>query len=175
MSTEAFLDGFWSDIWVGRAHLVLALTALVAGPVIFLRRKGTRAHRALGVGYIAAMLIVNVAALSMYRMTGGPNHFHVLAAISLGTVIPGTVAVLRRNIRAHYFFMTWSYVGLLAAFLSQVASQAPAVFENDRLFGGASPLALVALGSLAVFALAAFLIFGQASAMLGRYARRAGP
>ncbi len=120
------------------------------------------------------MLIVNVSALSMYRMTDGPNHFHALAALSLSAVVPGAVAAVLRKITAHYFFMSWSYVGLLAAFLSQLATQAPAILESEAPLG-ASPLLVVGAATAGVVLASAVIITAQSKPLLRRYARRRSP
>ncbi|MEO0974861.1 MAG: DUF2306 domain-containing protein, partial [Pseudomonadota bacterium] len=79
------LDRFWADHWIGQAHLLLAIVALIAGPAIFLARKGTRTHRSLGIVYLVAMLVVNVSALTTYEMSGKPNLFHGFAVMSLSS------------------------------------------------------------------------------------------
>ncbi|MEO0578019.1 MAG: DUF2306 domain-containing protein, partial [Pseudomonadota bacterium] len=107
------LSRFWSDSWVGQGHFVLAAIALILGPLIFTQRKGTAMHRGFGYAYLTAMLVVNVTALTMYDMTRGPNLFHFFAVVSLGTITPGLIAILRGSLTSHYFFMSWSYFGLL--------------------------------------------------------------
>lgn len=72
----------------------------------------------IGVGYVLAMLVVNVTALCLYRLTGRFGLFHALAVTSLAIVIGGIVASLlhrERWLHTHYYCMAWSYVGLLAA------------------------------------------------------------
>ena len=46
-------------------HTGLAVVALGLGPALFLRPKGTRAHRWLGFAYVAAMLMVAVSGILM--------------------------------------------------------------------------------------------------------------
>jgi hypothetical protein len=56
----------------------------------------------IGVGYVSAMLIVNVTALCLYRLTGRFGPFHALALVSLANVIGGIVAtLLSRALAAH--------------------------------------------------------------------------
>ena len=164
------LATFWSDTLTGQTHVLLAALALVLGPLIFTRPKGTRTHKWLGYGYLGAMLVVNISALAMYELSRGPNLFHFFAVVSLVSIVPGFICVLRGAIVSHYFFMSWSYFGLLAAFLSQVATQTGAIPRLAEAMGGASGFALVFAftGLLSFFA--ARLINSRAKQLLPRYA-----
>ncbi len=165
------LSHFWSDTWVGQGHVVLAITALIFGPLIFTQAKGTRSHRLLGYGYLASMLVVNVSALTMYELSAGPNLFHFFAVVSLSSILPGIYSVLRGKIESHYFFMSWSYFGLLAAFLSQVATQTGAIPRLGQALGGTSVFVLVfALTGIASFG-ASRLINAKAKTLLPHYQR----
>ena len=119
-SREEAMLALWPEGWLGQLHVAPAVIALMLGPMIFLRRKGTASHRAFGAAYVLCMVAVNVSALSMYEHSGGVNLFHVFAVISLLTVVPGVAAILLGSVQGHYFFMCWSYFGLLAAGFSQV-------------------------------------------------------
>ncbi|MEO0421600.1 MAG: DUF2306 domain-containing protein [Pseudomonadota bacterium] len=164
------IDWFWADHWLGRAHVILAAVALIAGPAIFLTRKGTPTHRLVGFVYLLAMLVVNASALSTYEMSGKPNLFHAFALMSLGAIVPGFIAIARRNISSHYYFMSWSYFGLMAAFLSQIATQTGLFPRLGAAFGGVSIFVVVLVAStLASFAVS-FLINRQATRLLPRYA-----
>lgn len=107
-------------------HVAAALTALVLGAVVVLRPKGVRAHRRLGVAYAIALLVVDVAALSVHReATFGP--FHVLAVISLLTIAVGITPLALGSrvptaLATHAYCMTWSYAGLIAAGIGQLAA-----------------------------------------------------
>src|SRR5262245_65904896 len=103
---------------LGTAHLAPALAALLLGALVLLERKGTPAHRAIGASYVMAMLLTNLTALAIYRLTGRFGPFHALALASPATVALGLRAVIRRRqgwLHTHYHCMAWSYVGLLAA------------------------------------------------------------
>lgn len=96
------------------------------------RRKGTRVHRRIGRGYVLSMLLLNITAMMIYDLYGRFGPFHVASVISLATVGAGYVPVYLRRPRAawiqlHATFMCWSYVGLLAAFVSEVAVRVPGV------------------------------------------------
>lgn len=114
---------------LGLFHTVCALVALGSGAAVVLRRKGTRSHRRLGWVYVASMLALNGTALMIYRLFGGFGPFHAAAIASLVTVVAGAVPAYRRKpanwLEHHYAWITWSYVGLCAATVSEVATRVP--------------------------------------------------
>ena len=128
-------------ISIGLTHTASAVAALVAGAAVLLTRKGTRRHRQLGWAYVASMLLLNVTALLIYRLFGRVGPFHVAAVFSLATVVAGTLAAIgarraranrnaadrARAVERHYQWMTWSYVGLAAAAVSEIATRMPAL------------------------------------------------
>ncbi|MCB1601760.1 MAG: DUF2306 domain-containing protein [Rhodanobacteraceae bacterium] len=129
----------WSHHPVGLLHVGLAMLALLTGPLLFLRRKGTRAHRVLGYGYVVAMVIANVAALARYGLTGGFNLFHAAALASLATLIPASYCAWRARVEAsrgmrvaHGIFMSWTYFGLAIAFVAEfVTRRMPQLLHGD--------------------------------------------
>jgi uncharacterized membrane protein len=107
-------------------HIVAALSALVAGAAVLVSPKGTRRHRAIGASYVVALLAVDVAALSLHRENSF-GVFHVLALVSLVTIVVGMAPLLlcKRSppiIATHAYCMTWSYAGLVAAGCGQLAA-----------------------------------------------------
>ena len=115
---------------LGAAHFAAAAAALALGLVVIVERKGTLTHRVIGCGYAAAMVLLNVTALGVYRLTGSFGPFHALALVSLATVMAGLVVVWRRPpnwMRRHYYFMAWSYVGLLAAACAEAGTRLPVI------------------------------------------------
>jgi uncharacterized membrane protein len=115
---------------LGAIHVVFGLCALLTGTVVVLIRKGTRYHRTIGRWYFASMLGLNVTGLLIYRATGKFNFFHVSALFSLMCIFIGIgVVVLLRPRKAwlerHAYFMSGSYVGLIAAAASEVAARVP--------------------------------------------------
>jgi hypothetical protein len=104
----------------GAVHTVLACAGIALGSIQFLRRKGDAAHRALGYGYVYAMLIGDGAAMLIYQFTGKLNLLHFGAGTSMICLALGMWPVLRTPRRpgwklGHYYWIAWSYVGLLAA------------------------------------------------------------
>ncbi len=109
---------------VATGHVVAAFSALGAGAAVLLVPKGTHTHRVIGAGYVGALVLVNVAALSLHREDIF-GVFHVLALVSLVTIGVGLSPLLlgRRSpmvIANHAYFMTWSYAGLVAAGCGQL-------------------------------------------------------
>lgn len=106
------------------AHVLAAFSALGAGAAVLLLRKGTHTHRVIGAVYVLALVVVNVAALSLHREdTFGV--FHALAVVSLVTIAVGLSLLLlgKRSmmvITTHAYCMTWSYAGLVAAGCGQL-------------------------------------------------------
>ena len=138
---------------IAQAHIIAAVSALLLGGIVFLMRKGGSLHVRLGFGYVVSMLIMNVTAFAIYRLTGNVNAFHVGAFFSLVTVLAGWVPAIRRRPRdrwlhLHFEFMSWSYVGLVAGAVSEVGTRLPQ----------APFVAAVLAGSAAVFLLGGMLI-----------------
>jgi uncharacterized membrane protein len=106
------------------AHVLAAFSALGTGAGVLFLRKGTHTHRVIGTVYVLALVLVNVAALSLHREdTFGV--FHALAVVSLVTIAVGLSPLLfgRRStmvITTHAYCMTWSYAGLVAAGCGQL-------------------------------------------------------
>jgi len=129
----------WTNHPIGQVHLICAFAALITGPTIFFRRKGTRSHRWIGYVYFVSMVVLNIAALFSYRLTGGANLFHGAAVASMATIIPAIYYVWRfkrtrkrGHMIAHGMFMSWSYFGLVMAFISEIVTrQFPALLHGS--------------------------------------------
>jgi hypothetical protein len=83
-----------------------------------------------------------VTALMIYRLTGTFGPFHVAALVSLATVIVGIIPAWRRRpvdkwLDRHYFWMAYSYLGLVAAAFAETATRVPALQASA---GGPTPL-----------------------------------
>lgn len=163
-------------ITLGQFHLATAIVALASGAWVLLRRKGNRQHRRAGWVYAVAMFALNASALWIYRLTGTFGPFHVAAIISLATLIAGVAAARRRKsggphwLRRHYSFMSWSYVGLVAAAVAEVATRVPAI---QAIAGG--PTAVfwftVVLASIAVFVFGGTMIRRREKTVLRPFQR----
>ena len=143
-------------------HVVAASTALIVGAAVLLSPKATRTHRAIGAVYVLALVLVNVAALSLHReSTFGV--FHALAVASLLTIAVGLSPLLlgRRSppaVATHAYCMTWSYAGLVAAGCGQLA-----VTVGRDAGAWVVPVAIVA-----VLSISGLVIFRRVPSILDR-------
>jgi uncharacterized membrane protein len=161
---------------LGQFHLAVSLVALATGAFVLVRRKGTAQHRRVGWTYAAAMLALNGSALWIYRLTGTFGPLHVAAVISLGTVLAGVWSAWSRKpgdrqwLRRHYSLMSWSYLGLVAAAVAEVATRVPAV---QAIAGGPTPAfwITVALASIAVFVFGGRIIIRREKTVLRPFQR----
>ena len=168
-------------ISLGWIHTFTALAAMGVGALVLLTRKGTRRHRQLGWAFVVSMLLLNGTALLIYRLFGGFGPFHVAAVFSFITVVAGTAAALSagkarsrgnavaraRALELHYQLMTWSYVGLLAAAVSEIATRVPALRPRPGpglVFG-----ITVAVATLLVIGIGGWVIRRRRSALLAPY------
>lgn len=153
----------------GFLHLSAALVALTAGTVVALARKGTRQHVAAGRLYLAGMASMNISALGIFRISGDFGPFHAGALLSLATLMIGWGAIrsdLRSRVALHGYCMLWSYLGLVAAAVSEVATH----------MLGWPPSAGVAGTSLAVFVVGGWIVHTRAAGTIHRVAvARRGP
>ena len=112
---------------LGLVHIILMIGALGLGVSVFLLPKGTRQHKRLGRIFFAGMLISNVVVLGIYEDSKQLGTFHILAVISLASLV-GAIALVRmpgantRRRFAHGHMMLWSYGGVVAAGLGQGAT-----------------------------------------------------
>ena len=143
-------------------HVVAAVSALLLGAAVLLSPKGTRTHRKIGTVYVLALVLVNVAALSLHReSTFGV--FHWLAVASLVTIAFGLVPLLLGKwsppvVATHAYCMTWSYAGLVAAGCGQLAVAV----------GLDSPAWLVPVVIATVLCFSGVIIFGRVPSVLDR-------
>ena len=111
---------------IGEVHLIGAWIALGCGLINLLAPKGTRAHRAIGYGFVFCMLLTNATALSLYRLTGHFNMFHVFALVSLVATVFAIVPALRRRpgwVGRHGRAMQGAYIGLCAAAVNEILTR----------------------------------------------------
>lgn len=155
---------------LGLVHVLCGVLALGLGPAIFVARKGTRTHVWLGRSYAASMLVLNLSALSIYRLTGSVNVFHLLALLSLATLGTGVLQIrMRRRWRRwlwrHYQYMAWSYVGLVAATCNEGFVRLAVLQRLTRSTTAGLPL----LSMLAIVGLAALIITAGQKRVVARY------
>lgn len=125
---------------LGLVHTLLGVLALLFGLAVVVRRKGTRPHRRLGRAYFASMLLLTATAFMIYDLYGRFGPFHIAAVVSMATTIAGFLPVYLRRppktwMALHAIFMGWSYVGLLAAFIAEIATRVPGVSFGPGVIG----------------------------------------
>ena len=113
---------------VGWLHMLSAIVAIGFGTAIVLGTKGTRRHVLLGRSYLAAQIVCCGTAFGIYELYGGWGQFHWMATFEVGCIAAGMIPLLaRRRItrwkERHAFYMSWSYVGLLAAAAAEVTTR----------------------------------------------------
>ncbi len=107
---------------IGLFHTLTAILAVILGTVVLLRKKGTLTHKRTGYAYCFAMLALNSSAFFIVNFNGF-SIFHFFAIVSLLTLIAGIVPAILRSknwFRRHFYFMSWSVVGLYCAFWAEV-------------------------------------------------------
>jgi hypothetical protein len=116
----------------------------------------------IGTAYVLALILVNVAALSLHREnTFGV--FHALAVVSLVTITAGLSPLLlgKRSpmvITTHAYCMTWSYAGLVAAGCGQLT-----VAVGQDVGAWVVPVAIAT-----VLSISGAVIFGRVPPVLDR-------
>jgi uncharacterized membrane protein len=143
-------------------HVLAAVSALLAGAAVLLLPKGTHTHRVIGAVYGVALVLVNVAALSLHRENAF-GVFHALAVASLVTMGVGLSPVLlgKRSppvLATHAYCMTWSYAGLVAAGCGQLVTAAG--------HGDGAWVVPVVIGT--VLSISGVVIFGRVPSILDR-------
>ena len=132
----------------GAIHTVLALLGIVVGLVQLLRPKRGAGHRARGYAFVYAMLIADGAAMLIFQFTGKFNILHVGAIVNLVWVVLGVVPLLRNPRPAnwknqHYYFIAWSYVGLLAAALTELVVRTVHLATREQAWSVAALVAII--------------------------------
>ncbi len=110
---------------IGLFHFIISVLALISGTVVLLNVKGTTFHKRVGYVYVISMLTLNLSSFFIISF-GGFSLFHFFAIVSLLTVLGGIYAVWKRYknwLTAHYYFMSWSVVGLYAALWSEIGTR----------------------------------------------------
>jgi len=141
----------------GTLHTVLAMFCIATGLIQFPRPKGGPVHRARGYAFVYGMLVADGAAMLVYQFTGQFNIFHAGAMVNFILVVLAIVPLLRSPRPAnwklhHYSFIAWSYVGLIAAAVTEVVVRAghPATREWSWAVTAAITVLVTAVGYVLV-------------------------
>lgn len=138
---------------LGLIHMVFGIVALLAGAVVVLSRKGTRAHRTLGHIYLTSMIGLNATAFAIYDLYGRFGPFHWLAVSSVLTLAAGMIPVLVRRPRDrwlewHAIFINMSFIGLVAATAAEITSRLPGTEDAFGWVVGATSALVIGTGAL---------------------------
>lgn len=151
------INGFVDLTLAGWIHTVLSTVGILVGAEQLIRTRRDRLHRRLGYVYVSAMLIADGAILSVYRFNGHFNVFHVGAFVNIVMIALALQPMLATprphqwRIK-HYMFVAWSYVGLLAAALTEL------VIRTQPLGGGRATILATILASALVAGIGGVLI-----------------
>ncbi|MEX3010929.1 DUF2306 domain-containing protein [Hoeflea sp. TYP-13] len=96
-------------------HVYAALAAAVLGAYVFVRRKGTPAHRLAGRIWILLMAVTSVSSFAIHEINlwGRWSPIHILSAATLISLLAAVLLARRGKIRGHRFTMISTYVGAL--------------------------------------------------------------
>lgn len=111
--------------WIGWFHFITALIAMLAGLVVVFNTKGTKFHKIIGYIYVICMLSLNLSSFLLVNF-GGFSIFHFFSIVSLISILGGMIPALRRInnwLIFHYYFMSWSVVGLYCAFWAELGTR----------------------------------------------------
>lgn len=138
---------------VGTLHTALGAVALLCGAVVVLRPKGTRWHRRVGWAYVASMAGLFATSFLIYRLFGRFGPFHWLAVVGAVTLLGGLAPVLLRRprrtwVERHYYLMSYSYLGLLAATGAEIAVRIPAA--EFKVAAVVASLAVTSAGAVVI-------------------------
>ena len=125
---------------IGWFHTITAVLAMIFGSLVFLKTKGTTLHKRMGYIYVMCMLFLNISSFFIINFKGF-SIFHFFAVLSLITVLGGIIPAIRRTpnwFEYHFYFMSWSVVGLYCAFWAEVGTR---FAKNGDQFWGAVALA----------------------------------
>ncbi len=139
---------FFYSSWIGGIHSFTAVLALLFGAVVVTSKKGTGKHKKIGYAYVVAMVVLNISAIPLNGLFGGAGWFHLFILMSLPYILIGLYfPIFRRSdpnwkIR-HLEMMSYSYVGLLAAFVAELFIRVP-------LYSGVNNLSIYIMGIFVV-------------------------
>ena len=148
---------------IGYIHLFFSILAMITGLVVVFNTKGTLFHKKVGYTYVTSMLLLNLTSFFISNF-GGFSIFHFFAMVSFVTIIAGMYPVLKKTkgwIYKHYYFMSWSVVGLYSAFWSEVGTR---FVKNMQNFWW-----VVAIASFLTAFIGAYIINKNAKKLTNQY------
>ena len=110
---------------IGWFHFITAVLAMLFGTMVIFRKKGTPIHKRIGYAYVINMILLNVSSFFIVNFDGF-SIFHFFAIVSLLSVLGGIIPAMMRIKNwypLHFYFMSWSVVGLYCAFWAEVGTR----------------------------------------------------
>lgn len=97
-------------------HLATVVPCIVMGAALFIMKKGTAIHRAMGKVYMILMIFTGLTTLFMPAQVGPQlfNHFgwiHSFSLLTLYSAPKAYLAIRRGNVKSHQYSMIGLYVG----------------------------------------------------------------
>jgi uncharacterized membrane protein len=132
----------------GAIHTVLAMLGIVVGLIQLLRPKRGPTHRARGYAFVYAMLVADGTALLVFQFTGRFNILHAGAIANLVCIILAIIPVLRTPRPSnwknqHHYWMSWSYVGLLAAAATELVVRTSHLASREQAWAVTAAVSVV--------------------------------
>ena len=110
---------------IGWFHFITAVLAMLTGTIVLLNAKGTLFHKRIGYMYVISMLLLNVSSFFIVNF-GGFSLFHFFAIVSLVSIFGGMIPTIKKGknwFGYHFYFMSWSVVGLYCAFWAEIGTR----------------------------------------------------
>ena len=110
---------------IGWFHFITAIIAMFTGTIVLLNKKGTTFHKRIGYIYVLSMLMLNLTSFFIINF-GGFSIFHFFAIVSLVSIFGGMLPTIKKKknwFGYHFYFMSWSVVGLYCAFWAEVGTR----------------------------------------------------
>jgi uncharacterized membrane protein len=110
---------------IGWLHFITAVLSMVFGTIVITNPKGTIKHKRLGYVYVINMLLLNISSFFIVNFDGF-SLFHFFAIVSLVSIVGGIAPAIKRTknwYQYHFYFMSWSVVGLYCAFWAEVGTR----------------------------------------------------
>lgn len=112
---------------IAYTHVIASVMGLITSTIVLVAAKGTQFHRKTGYVFVVTMLIINISALMIYRLTGKFNFLHIFAIVSLVSLIRGMLPAMRRNstnwLQTHITGMTAAALGVWAAGIAELITR----------------------------------------------------
>ncbi len=110
---------------IGWFHFITAVLAMLTGTIVLLNIKGTLFHKRIGYIYVISMLLLNISSFFIVNF-GGFSLFHFFAIVSLVSIFGGMIPTIKKGknwFGYHFYFMSWSVVGLYCAFWAEIGTR----------------------------------------------------